>query len=249
MHPEARERANEARRLDHLEPVIRRLDLPEPPPQLAVGIHDSLKQAILSGRLEPGERINQEQIAKGLGVSRTPVREALHLLAREGLVALLPRRGAFVSAFDERDVFELYDVREVLEPHAAAHACLLATLADVEALRRLEADIERAATSEPERAFELNREFHHRLCEPCANRLLLQLLGVLWSQQSALRIYAYYAQSAQALERTYKDHRAIVEAFAARDSERTRELVRRHIADAHQTLVALMADASRPGAA
>src|SRR3989304_1404994 len=119
MHPEARERANEAPPPAHPGPGIRRPPPPPaPPPQPAVGTHDSLKQAILSGRLEPGERINQEQIAKGLGVSRTPVREALHLLAREGLVALLPRRGAFVSAFDERDVFELYDVREVLEPHA-----------------------------------------------------------------------------------------------------------------------------------
>src|SRR3990172_9551668 len=100
------------------------------PPQLTVGIHEALKKAILEGRLRPSERINQEQIARELGVSRTPV--------RDGLVDLQPRRGAFVSAFDERDVFEIYNLRELLEPHAAARACLLATPADVAALLRLE---------------------------------------------------------------------------------------------------------------
>src|SRR3990172_3485923 len=86
------------------------------PPQLTVGIHEALKKAILEGRLRPSERINQEQIARELGVSRTPVREALQCLARDGLVDLQPRRGAFVSAFDERDGVEIYNPRDLLQP-------------------------------------------------------------------------------------------------------------------------------------
>src|SRR3990172_7138695 len=131
------------------DPPPRRLPLApsDAPPHLAASIHDTLKRAILAGQFRPAERINQEKIAGELGVSRTPVREALHSLAREGLVELHPRRGAFVSAFGERDVAELYEMREVLEPHATAAACLRATAAQVEVVRRLAGEIERATSS------------------------------------------------------------------------------------------------------
>ena len=208
---------------------------------LTASIHEALKSAILEGRFEPAQRINQGQIAKELGVSRTPVREALQSLAREGLVDLVPRRGAFVSSFGAQELFEIYDLREQLEPHAVARACLLATPTEIAAIRRLEREIECA--EEVELAFALNREFHQRLCEPCRNRLLMALLETVWSQQSALRIFTYYAQSTEALERTNTEHRAIVESFAARDSAGTRELVRRHIAEAHQTLAELIVEA------
>ena len=82
----------------------------------------ALREAITSGRLPPDARIKQEQIAAELGVSRTPVREALHLLEREGLVRLVPRRGAIVQGFTAADVRELYELRELLEPAAAALA-------------------------------------------------------------------------------------------------------------------------------
>ncbi len=208
---------------------------------LTASIHEALKSAILEGRFEPAQRINQGQIAKELGVSRTPVREALQSLAREGLVDLVPRRGAFVSSFGAQELFEIYDLRELLEPHAVARACLLATPTEIAAIRRLEREIESA--EEVELAFALNREFHQRLCEPCRNRLLMALLETVWSQQSALRIFTYYARSAEALERTNTEHRAIVESFAAGDSAGTRELVRRHIAEAHQTLAELIVEA------
>jgi DNA-binding GntR family transcriptional regulator len=197
----------------------------------------------------PSERINQEQIARELGVSRTPVREALHALAREGLVVLHPRRGAFVNVFGERDVSELYEMRELLEPHAAADACVRATPAQVEVVRRLADEIELATGSDMERAFTLNRDFHARLCEPCDNRLLMALLEIVWSQQSALSIFAYQRQSAEAMRRTYAQHREIVEAFAARDADRTRELVRRHISEAHRVTIELIAESHLPTAA
>jgi len=225
------------------------LDPSDAPPHLAISIHDALKRAILAGQFRPSERINQEQIARELGVSRTPVREALHSLAREGLVELQPRRGAFVSAFGEREVSEIYELRELLEPHAVAIACLRATPAQVEAVRRLASEIERTTSSDMERAFVLNRDFHQRLCEPCHNRLLIAFLETVWSQQSAINIFAYQRQSAEAMRRTYAQHREIVEAFATRDSERTRELVRRHISEAHRVAIELIADSHLPTAA
>src|SRR3990172_1933656 len=259
------------------DPPPRRLPLApsDAPPHLAISIHDALKGAILAGQFRPSERINQEQIARELGVSRTPVREALHSLAREGLVELQPRRGALVSSFGEREggelyaprevleagggalvssfgereVSEIYELRELLEPHAVAIACLRATPAQVEAVRRLASEIERTTSSDMERAFVLNRDFHQRLCEPCHNRLLIAFLETVWSQQSAINIFAYQRQSAEAMRRTYAQHREIVEAFATCDSERTRELVRRHISEAHRVAIELIADSHLPTAA
>ena len=94
--------------------------------QLTDRVCAALREAITSGRLAPEERIKQERIAAELGVSRTPVREALHLLEREGLVRLVPRRGAIVQGFTAADVRELYELRELLEPAAAELATVRA---------------------------------------------------------------------------------------------------------------------------
>ena len=88
----------------------------------AVRVQDQLREAILTGGLEPGARLRAEALAERLRSSRTPVREALLLLAREGLVEIEPRRGATVRAFDAADVSELYEVRALIEPHAAGLA-------------------------------------------------------------------------------------------------------------------------------
>jgi DNA-binding GntR family transcriptional regulator len=209
--------------------------------QLTESVHSAIEQAILSGRLEANTRVNQDAMARELGVSRTPVREALRWLERDGLVRLEPRRGAFVASYSARDVFEIYELRELLEPHAAAIACVVATRADAATVRDLEAQIEHASGRDVQAAFALNRSFHQKLCEPCRNTLLTGLLEQVWSQQAALRIFTYFASAGRDLaERTHAQHRAIVDAFCARDHERTRDLVRSHISEAHETTVRLM---------
>lgn len=201
----------------------------------------------MSGQLAPNQRINQDAVARELGVSKTPVREALRWLERDGLVRLEQNRGAFVAEFTDRDLFEIYELRELLEPHAAAIACAVATRADVAELRDLRDRIAAVWSEHPMEAFELNREFHHRLCAPCQNDLLMHLLGLVWSQQAALRIFTHYATAGEAFaERTHAEHRTILEAYAARDSARVRELVRNHISEAHEATVRLLAAARRP---
>src|SRR4029077_2652017 len=105
--------------------------------QLTDRVHAALREAITSGRLRPDERIKQEKVAAELGVSRTPVREALHLLEREGLVRLVPRRGAVVPGVTAADVRELYELRELLEPAAAALATIRADPDERHAVQRL----------------------------------------------------------------------------------------------------------------
>jgi DNA-binding GntR family transcriptional regulator len=218
-----------------------------PDQELTSTIYDSLRVAIVSGRLEPNGRINQDAVARELGCSKTPVREALRWLERDGLVKLEQNRGAFVAEFTDRDLFEIYELRELLEPHAAAIACAVATRADVAHLRDLRDRIAAIWNDDPMAAFELNREFHERLCAPCQNALLLHVLGLVWSQQAALRIFTHYAQAGEAFaDRTHAEHRTIIEAYAARDSARVRELVRNHISEAHEATVRLLAAVRRP---
>ena len=213
-----------------------------PPEELAAGVQRAIAGAIASGRLRPNERINQERLASELGVSRTPVREALRWLERDGLVRLVARRGAFVSAFDARDVDDIYELRELLEPRAVERAAVRATRADVAGLRRLLDALERAWRSDVNRAFDLNRGFHQALCAPCGNRLLLNVLEQVWSHQSAVRIFTVAREASETLEeRTNVEHRAIVEAFAERDAARAEQLVRSHIVEAHEATAELMA--------
>jgi DNA-binding GntR family transcriptional regulator len=215
---------------------------PSPAPELAAEVQRAIADQIATGRLQPNERINQERLATELGVSRTPVREALRWLERDGLVRLVARRGAFVAPFDAHDVDEIYELRELLEPRAAGRAAVRATRADVAGLRRLLEAMERAWRSDGTRAFTLNRTFHEALCGPCGNRLLLSVLHQVWSQQSAVRIFMVAQEASEALEeRTNAQHRDIVEAFAARDAGQTEALVRSHILEAHEATADLIA--------
>jgi DNA-binding GntR family transcriptional regulator len=192
--------------------------------QLTDRVHAALHEAITSGRLAPHERIKQEQIAAELGVSRTPVREALHLLEREGLVRLVPRRGALVLGFTAADVRELYELRELLEPAAAALATARATedeRAEVQRLARL--------TEKRRNAFDSNRDFHRAVCHPCANGLVMQTLDSVWTHRAAPGLFSYQAAPAGAVERMAAEHAEIAHAFATGDAARVQALVHDHV--------------------
>jgi DNA-binding GntR family transcriptional regulator len=192
--------------------------------QLTDRVLVALREAITSGRLPADARIKQEQIAAELGVSRTPVREALHLLEQEGLVRLVPRRGAIVQGFTAADVRELYELRELLEPAAAALATARATQADREAVQRLAGLTERRRGG-----FEANRDFHRALCAPCDNGLVMRTLDSVWTHRAANGLFAYQARPAGAVERMAAEHADIAQAFAAADAARVRTLVHDHV--------------------
>lgn len=200
-----------------------------------------MREAILTGRFRLGDRLTQEKLAGQLGVSRTPIREALYLLEREGLVRLIPRKGAIVGGFDERDVVEIYEVRELLEPHAAVSACEVASREDVDELRGIQAMMERLPARDTAEGYRLNGEFHQRLCHPNHNGLLITILANIWTQQRALYMFPYQVQPADALQDMHTEHREILEAYVARDTDRTGQLVRDHIVRARDELLGRIA--------
>lgn len=199
-------------------------------------VHQQLREQILAGALEPGTRLRQVELAERFEISQTPVREALARLASEGLVVLRPRRGAEVVALTPRQIEETYELRALIEPYAAQRTAELASDEHVAAIREL---AEVPSDASPRDLFERNRRFHRSLCEGADNSRLLQVIDMLWSSVTAVRMFEAYAGDGREEVRVMADeHRAIAQAIADRDGARAADLVRRHIDAARDELLA-----------
>jgi DNA-binding GntR family transcriptional regulator len=199
--------------------------------------YENLRAAIQRGEIQPGERLREVELAGRLGVSRTPVREALKRLETEGLVSFAPRRGLVVAQLDQQQVHELYALREVLEGAAAAFAARHASEYEIEALQDLLRRHEEAGRSTAQ-LVEINRHFHATLYRAARNRYLLEALTSLQSSLALLRETTYAAEGrpTTALE----EHREIARAVRRRDAASAEEAARRHIRNAEQARLALL---------
>jgi len=204
----------------------------------------SLRNAILGGRFTEGARLRQAELADRLGISRTPVREALGQLQHEGLIELLPRGGVRVTVLNADEAVELYDLREVLDGLAAR---LAAGRADAPALGRLERLLGRMAAC-VERGdsapwFRVHVAFHEEIVRIAGNRPLGRLSSVV--RLSIRHFHPLLLRTATRLGDAYREHRAIFEAIAARDADAAERLGRAHIRSAKA--IVLGATARRPG--
>jgi DNA-binding GntR family transcriptional regulator len=189
----------------------------------------TLREAIVEGRLAPGEPVVEAQLSKQLGISRAPLREALRTLENEGLVVSVPWRGAIVAPLTERGVTELQAFRRLLEFFAAEQVLQRAD-ADVSSLDHLVAEMERCAEASDLACMnEADVRFHTRIVEMSGNALLLDV----WrSYVSPIRrALALRNRANSDLESIVTMHRKLVAAFAARDLEAVRECYRTHGAD------------------
>nr|WP_202432828.1 GntR family transcriptional regulator [Streptomyces sp. SID7815] len=212
-------------------------------PSLRDRAYEVLRRRIIEVELQPGERLVERDLAAELEVSRIPLREALRLLAADGLVVLVPHRGALVAPFTPADVRDLFDVRESLESLAAR---LAAERADEEGLARLADGLEaaRAATRAHDRAAiaEANAAFHADIVELAANALLSGVMRPLEA-----RMHWLFRLTAQRdPDRQCAEHQRMYEAIAARDADRAARLAHEHVADGRATSLALAERWSRP---
>jgi DNA-binding GntR family transcriptional regulator len=202
---------------------------------------DQVQQQILksigSGHYRPGDRIRETEVAKALGVSRTPVREALRRLESDGLLSFESWRGVVVSRLDRQQVSELYAMREVLEGAAARMAARHIDDAGIELLRLL---LEKAQQSpdDPARLAKLNRELHQTIYSAAHNRYLLQTLGQLENALALLR-GTTYAVAGRA-DTAAAEHQAIVEAICGRDAQAAESAARKHIGAAQRARLRLL---------
>ncbi|MGN6782757.1 MAG: GntR family transcriptional regulator [Marmoricola sp.] len=196
---------------------------------LPVRVYEELRDLIVDGTLQADTQLVQEQLAEALGVSRTPVRDALNRLAHEELVTWNPGRGYLVNGLSGQEVSEVYEVRRLLEVEATR---LAAPRLDSVVTARLNALIEEmAATSSSDVAaqFDLNRRFHLTLVKPCHNRQLLKMLDSLWDHPVNRRITRSYLQQAGSTDAMVAEHREILRAAEAGETEALTALVEEHL--------------------
>jgi len=188
-------------------------------------VADRLRLQILARELEPGAWIDELKLCGELGISRTPLREALKVLAGEGLVTMKLRRGAYVTEMSERDVREAYQLLSLLESDAAAEVATRASDAELAELGELHRALEEAL---PERDafFAANERFHLRVLEIDGNRWRLQIVGDLRRLMKLNRHHSLFREGR--LAESLEEHRAIVKALLSRDAQACRQLVTAH---------------------
>lgn len=194
-------------------------------------VYQELRNAIQEGRYRQGERIREEDIAKSMGVSRTPVREALRRLQTRGLLEFAPGRGLGVAELSKQQVLELYALRELLEGAAARLAAQHATPTEVAYLRHMLSEF-RQVGNNPKRLAQINQAFHRAICDAAHNRYMLQSLNDLGDALALLQDTTFSLKGRP--QTADIEHTAIVDAIEKRDADAAEMAAREHIRQAQK---------------
>lgn len=224
---------------------------------LGADVYRVLWDRILGRQLHPGEKLSDLRLSEELGVSRTPVREALHRLEKDGVVIAEPNRGFFVASYDRRDIEEIYELRAALEAFALRHAAIVVTPEEfrhqLDELDRVEAllrdavtDADRTAASDEFLA--VDRGFHTFLLDHSDNRRLVATLDALWAQiavfqKAGLMIAGW-------VDKALGEHRSIINSLIVGDTDAAAKALEVHILNIQQRVLAdfsLDDDAHRDG--
>lgn len=191
-------------------------------------VAERLRELILSGELEPRERINEVELCERFGISRTPLREAIKILATEGLLELLPNRGARVGHVSQSEIEEMIEVVAGLEATAAELACRSITDAEIDLIEAKTLVMEKAYKRGDETSyFTLNREIHEALMQAARNATLASIYSNLSSRIQRMRYTAH--KTPEQWRRAMDEHRIMAELLRARDGEGLARVVRDHI--------------------
>ena len=190
-----------------------------------------VRELILSGELAPGAVLPQAALARQIGVSTTPLREALRRLAQQGLVDLDAHRDARVTALDAAEARDLVELRQSLDPLAARLAAERRTAADLDRMRAALASLESLPSDPTAAQLAGHRRFHAAVYTAAQNRLLVQSLDGLWDKTDRYRRHALQLgrTGAEAADRA-EEHRLLLDAVADRDAEAAQALMHRHVA-------------------
>ncbi len=197
------------------------------PRALYQDVAEQLRQRIFRRELEPGSWIDELRIAEEFGISRTPLREALKVLAAEGLVTMKVRRGAYVTEMSEKDLRDVYHLLSLLESDAAGVVARTATTAQLQTLQALHRELA-AAVDDRDRFFALNEHFHMQLLEMAGNRWRNQMVGDLRKVMKLNRHNSLLKQGR--IEDSLAEHAALLAALTARDSQATVQAMQSHFA-------------------
>lgn len=201
-------------------------------------VAERLRASIFAHELAPGSWVDEQTLADKFGISRTPMREALKVLASEGLVILKPRRGCYVTELSATDLDQIFPVIALLEGRAAFEVTQKATASDLATLDRIHADLERyAASNDANKFFEANDAFHNALQDIAANRWLTQLIGdarkvIKLTRRQSLEVEGRVDQS-------LKEHRRVMAAIKRGDPNEAGRTMHDHLLSGRAALAQL----------
>ncbi|MCL6454963.1 MAG: GntR family transcriptional regulator [Alicyclobacillus sp.] len=215
-------------------------------------VYESVKQWIVEGDLEPGQRLTEEFLSTTLGISRTPVREAMKRLEADGLVTPVKRRGVVVRSFTAEDVQQIYDIRALLEGYAAGHAARFRTDAQIEQMAEAVSVYDRCLRLPTERRqhihdlMQANNAFHETLHAAAHNPHLNFMIGKVVVLPLVFRSFYWY--SAEETAKSNEDHKRILHAVVLGDADWARSEMLAHIYRGRDHVLAHAADlAARAG--
>ena len=210
-----------------LQPI--RLDAYKP---LREVVSETLRQAIQDGVLKPGERLMEIPLAEELGVSRTPIREAIRKLELEGFVVMVPRRGTYVANISLKDITQVFEIRSALEELAAERI----TEEEIETLERMLVEIgDHMENKNMESVVAADVEFHEVLYRASRNERLADIVHNL--REQTYRFRSFSMNQPGRLRKTWEEHRLLVEAIASHNAVQARKLARIHMEHSEQTLL------------
>ena len=200
---------------------------------------EALRDAIREGTLKPGERLMEIQLAEQLGVSRTPVREAIRKLELDGYVIMMPRRGTYVANMSMRDISDIFEIRSALESLSNGLAAQRITPEELEHLQRLLVMISSyVAEKDMDKIVEVDIEFHDLLYHASRNKRLVGIISNLRDQLTRFRTVSMSYPGR--LEATMEEHRAIVDAISNGDSKAAEKAAEKHMENSEKTLLKAM---------
>ena len=194
-------------------------------------VAERIRARIMAHTLHPGSWIDEQALAAEYGISRTPLREALKVLAAEGLVTMKLRRGAYVTEVSERDLAEVYHLLALLESDAAMVVATHASAAQIAELAALHQQLE-DQIDDRDRFFAANERFHMKLLDIADNRWRNQLVADLRKVMKLNRHHSLFKQGR--LDASLKEHRQIMAALKARNGARAQQLMQQHFANGKQ---------------
>lgn len=199
-------------------------------------VFNTLRQAILTGDLKPGERLMEIHLADKLGVSRTPIREAIRKLELEGLVTMIPRRGAEVAQITEKSMMDVLEVRRAMDALCVELACERITVEELEALEAAcEAFAEAVKSKDIKVIAKADVALHDIIVQATGNQRLVQLINNLSEQMYRYRFE--YLKDCSRHESLIQEHRVIYESIVKRDREAASNAAKLHIDNQEQAII------------
>lgn len=190
-------------------------------------ILETIRDAIITGSMKPGEKVAEPELAERFGISRTPIREAFRQLESEGYLKVIPRKGAVVAAFTQKDVEEFYAIKSILEGYAARKACERMAEKDIEKLEHVNDKLRHlAGDGDVKHFFKIHNDFHDLFLRAAGNDKLYELISSLVDRFQRLRLASLSLPGRMSM--SVGEHEKIIDAFRRRNADEAEHLVRKN---------------------